>query len=268
MKARSSILLLLILIGLAVMIDLTRETLLPKDVTSSQTDHNSKTNDILNHRSSARPRDVEKSGKENDLIAIAIRDVRVKGSYEKIKTLLRSMNRTERFQFLAGSFCTLDSSFGFRLDIPEKMAVIDEFGEGRADHFKQKVLTHMIFQIDASNDVDFLGSISPDLWRRTLAAAATDNASKAFELSKANVGIERQQQGVREVLRVWLGADSAAASERVARMPQGQLRDVATSEIVCWLKSKNSIEDAKRWAESIRDPAIRDKALVTRSKKP
>jgi hypothetical protein len=102
---------------------------------------------------------------------------------------------------------------------------------------------------------------NPYLWRLTLASASIQNVSKAFELSNADVGIERQKLGVSEVLRHWLGSDAVAASERVSRMPQGQLRDIATREIACWLRSKNCVEDADRWAESISDPAIKSEAF-------
>lgn len=231
----------------------------------SHSEHKSKKSDIVTHKRAGRTPDQGGTGDGNVKVSSALDDIVAKGSYAQLKNSLRSMSRAERFDVLSRDLCAVRSGFGFRLDVPEKMAIIDEFGGGRADYFKNKVLTEVVFEVDPAGDVDFLRSIDTRLWQGALAAAATFDAGKAFELTSADVGIERQQQGIREVLRVWLGSDSLAASEQVSKMPQGQLRDFAIGEIACWLQNKNCKEDAKRWAERISDPALKNKTIASLS---
>lgn len=259
-KIRISILLFASLVGSAMVVYFTENKLLSKDQKLSRSENSFEKSDTVKHKRSTRVLD-QPGAEENGKILNAVQDVKLKGSYEQLKNLLRSMSRTERLEFLSGKLCTVESGFGFQLDIPEKMAVIDEFGEGRADYFKKKVLANMVSEIDEVADIDFIRSMNLDLWKLALASASIQNVSKAFELSNADVGIERQELGVSEVLRHWLGSDAVAASERVSRMPQSQLRDIATREIACWLRSKNCVEDADRWAESISDPAIKSEAF-------
>lgn len=226
--------------------------------TSKQSEYSFENSNLENYvRPSGIIDEIDNQSRQEEKFSSALKDVRTKGSYLKLKESLRSMPRTERLSFLLNDLCSLESGFGFRLDIPEKLAIIDEFGEGRSSQFKRKILTGVAYEIDPLGDVDFLRAIDRNLWRETVAALAFHDATKAFELSKSDLGIERQQEGIGAVLNIWLEADSTAASETISKMPEGYLRDFATSKIVIWLVEKDCFEDAKLWTESISDPEIR-----------
>jgi hypothetical protein len=191
-------------------------------------------------------------------VADACAMVREQGDYRELRECLLNMSLNERFGFILGEFLRLRSRVGNSHDYTEKIAIIDKFGGEKAADFKNRLLKATGRNLDPVNDRSFIMSLDPDSWRAAVTGAAEENSSKAFELAVSDLGEANQRIACAEVTRIWLGLDSIAASERIASVQTGPMKDAAICELVEWLVRKGGGAEATAWIAEISDLAQRE----------
>ena len=85
--------------------------------------------------------------------------------------------------------------------------------------------------------------------------------ASAWSLERATTSPEFEDS-LSGSVKIWMTADSEAASRWASSLPIGRTRDIAALAVVEAISSKDT-DGAKHWAKDIRDAALRQKAFDT-----
>ena len=191
-------------------------------------------------------------------LGTALYGVKTRGDYGPLKRVLMDMKPTERHLFLWADLVDLKSPLGTGHDYRESLAIIKELGGNSAASLLNGLARKTGMRLVPATDKDFVTSLDPDSWKTMIAGAVGVNAPKGFELALADWGERHQRIACAEATRIWLDKDSLAVSKRLSQMPNGAVKDVAIGEMVIWLVSRNSGEQATAWITEISEPAQRE----------
>ena len=168
------------------------------------------------------------------------------------------MKPSERHLFLWADLVDLKSPLGTGHDYRESLAIIKELGGNSSASLLNGLARKTGMRLVPATDKDFVTSLDPDSWKAMIAGAVGVNAPKGFELALAEWDEPHQRIACAEATRIWLDKDSLAVSKRLSQMPNGAVKDVAIGEMVSWLVSRNSGEQATAWITEISEPAQRE----------
>lgn len=193
-------------------------------------------------------------------LAAAIGRVKTRGDYGLVRRALLGMDTRSRYLFLWADLVCVQSPLGVSHDYRESLAIIKEFGGENSASLGDRLARKTGLRLDPAKDKEFVTSLDPDAWKTMIAGVVEANAPKAFELALADWGEPHQRVACAEATRIWLEKDSMAACGRIMKMPKGDMKDVAVSEMVNWLVERNSGDEAAAWISEISDPSLRDEA--------
>lgn len=191
-------------------------------------------------------------------LGTALTAVKTRGDYGLLKRVLMGMKPNERHLFLWADLEELKSPLGTGHDYRESLAIIKELGGNSTASLISGLARRTGLRLDPAKDKDFVTSLDFDAWKTMIAGAVEVNAPKAFELTLAGWDETHQRIACAEATRIWLEKDSMAACGRIMKMPSGELKDAAVTEMVNWLVEKNSEDQASAWISEISDPSLRD----------
>lgn len=187
--------------------------------------------------------------------------IQSQGDYSTLRTVLEELPPLERISTLYQEFPSLRSRLGNRYDLDEKLAIVAEFGGARAGDIRVRVFESTGAFLEPDADKELINSMDQDSWKIMARGSAKSDAPKAFELALSD--IENTHRGIAcaEAVKLWMGLDPMAASERINRMPKGALKDVALVEMVAHIISKGDAGSAKAWLSEFSDLAIAEKMI-------
>ncbi len=190
------------------------------------------------------------------------------GDFEPIKNLFSAIDQKERYQ-LSSMLPSVFSKFGPEYDLAQKREILNSIIVEK-DSFDR--LERSIYQAEAKERYDemkqagIITDLKPEIFSSVIQAVGEIRLGVAFERINDSGSEEARRLAAIALSRYAMKTGTMEASEEIAKLEPGIIRDEAVAEMVIWMNRTGSADQVLPWLETIHDPIA--KARATPKPKP